>query len=261
MEIDSTPPLQHPAGPPADPTALPGDGDLALEGPGLSFRRTLLLACLGSAIGGMLIASAFAALHHNRPRCVCAYAGGRPTRTAAVAPAGFVRIAADDSRLLPGGLARIDFETDSEGRRLGAYESVERVYQPLGVSLSTSICRSYVGTNPYVVDGRSRGLSAATVSPVWEGELTLRFHRPGQPMTPAGVHWFGLSIAHVFPGGTRLVALGEAGQTLGTLETTRTGTDFLGFHSDQPVHSVRLIPNRTIDPNYTIDDLLFDSPR
>ena len=129
------------------------------------------------------------------------------------------------------------------------------------MTLSTSIATSFVGTNPYVVDGKSRGLSAATVSPVWEGVMTLSFHQPGEPASAAGVHWFGLSIAHVFPHGTRIEAIGAGEQIIGQLETVRTGTDFLGFHSEELVYAVRVVPNKSIDPNYTIDDLIFETPR
>jgi hypothetical protein len=174
------------------------------------------------------------------------------------AAAGFQRVWSDQ---FPATDTRVDFDTAPSGRRFGANESVERAYVVKGVSLSTSIRTSYVGVNNYVVEGRSHGRSAATVSPVWQGEITLSFNEPGHPERSAAVSRFGLWVADVLPGGTRLVALGADGSEAGSVTTTAQGAQFLGFRSDTPIHAVRVVPDKSIDPNYAIDDLVFDPPR
>jgi hypothetical protein len=167
----------------------------------------------------------------------------------------------DSDDFFPEDVTRIDFETAPDGRPLHPGDSVEQLFASRGVSLSTSIKTSYVGANSYVVDGRSGHNSAATVRPVWEGDMTLRFHRPGLPHEPATVHSFGVWIAYVVPHGTTLEALDRHGDPIGHVSTRCTGSDFLGFHSDEPIAAVRVVPNRAIDPNYTIDDIEFDPPR
>jgi hypothetical protein len=171
------------------------------------------------------------------------------------------RILRDDDESFPEHVTRLDFDTDEEGAPLPIGTNVEKLFQDRGVSFSTSIATSYVGIDGYVVHGRTQGHSAATVSPRWEGVLTLRFNVPKRPDIPAGVHWLGLWIADVFPHGTRLEALDAAGREIGTIEVRCRMDDFLAFHSETPVASVRVVPNRAIDPNYTIDDVVFDTPR
>src|SRR5204863_9293004 len=98
---------------------------------------------------------------------------------------------------------------------------------------------------------------AATVRPEWEGVMTLRFHRPGDPGTPASVRAFGLWIAHVFPDGTRLQALDGDGVVVGEIEARCTGSDFLGFESEVPISAVRVVPIPAIDPHSSVDVLVF----
>jgi hypothetical protein len=170
------------------------------------------------------------------------------------APEGFTRIRESD---FPPGCVEESFERTPEGRPLRIGENIEKLFIKKGFVLSTSIATSYVSVNNYQVGGKSRGLSAATHQPLWEGEVTITFVEPEREHIPAGVSHFGCYIAAVMPKGTTLVAFDLVGRELGRIDTERHDTDFLGVRSSVPIHRIRIIPNPQIDKDYTLDDFIF----
>jgi hypothetical protein len=173
---------------------------------------------------------------------------------AAAVPAGFARITEKD---FPPGCVEEAFERTPEGRPLQIGENIEKLFIGKGFVLSTSIATSYVSVNNYVVQGKSRGLSAATHQPLWEGEITITFVEPGHEHLPAAVSHFGTYIAAVMPMGTALAAYDLQGRELGKIHTDKHNTDFLAVRSSIPIHKIRIIPNIQIDRDYTLDDFIF----
>ncbi|HXG08343.1 MAG TPA: hypothetical protein VNK04_00990 [Gemmataceae bacterium] len=173
-------------------------------------------------------------------------------------PAGLRRL---EPRDFPPGCMEESFETAPTGRRLVIGENIEKLFVSKGFTLSTSVRTSYVSVNDFTVQGKSRGLSAATHQPLFQGEITIRFCRPGNEHAPAGVSHFGLWIAHVMPRGTAMAAYDLQGRELGRIETTRDGHEFLGVQSSVPIHSIKIIPNLQIDPDFTLDDFIYLMPR
>jgi len=201
------------------------------------------------------------ARHRLTRKDVLAMTLSNPMKTgsqAAAVLAGFERIGAND---FPRGCVEEAFETTPDGRPLQIGENIERLFIPKGLLLSTSIATSYVSVNNFVVEGKSRGLSAATHQPLWEGEITIKFVKPGHENIQAGVHYFGCYIAAVVPQGTALVAYDRQGRELGTIHTERNGVDFLGVRSSVPIHRIRIVPNLSLDRDYTLDDFVFTPPQ
>lgn len=171
---------------------------------------------------------------------------------------GFRRIGINE---FPPGCIEEGFEQTPTGRPLRIGENIEKLFINKGFVLSTSITTSFVSVNNYVVSGKSRGLSAATHQPLWNGEVTIRFIQPGNENVPAGVTHFGVFIAAVMPRGTALHAFDLQGRELGVIHTEQNGTDFLGVRSPIPIHKIRIVPDVTIDRDYTLDDLIYTPPQ
>lgn len=169
------------------------------------------------------------------------------------------------SRLQPGDFPRgcweEGFESTPDGRRLRAGENIERLFIRKGFLLSTSVRTSHVSVNDFVVQGKSRGFSVATHQPLFTGEITITFVKPGHEHIPAGVTHFGCWIAWIEPNGTALHAYDLQGRELGHITTTRSGHEFLGISSTTPIHKIRVVPNLKIDPDYTLDDFMFTPPQ
>src|SRR6266446_1188147 len=164
--------------------------------------------------------------HRLTRRDVLAMTEANPVKTlhqTTVALAGFQRIGLTE---FPRGCVEEGFETTPDGRTLRIGENIERLFISKGFLLSTSIATSFVSVNNFVVEGKSRGLSAATNQPLWEGEITIKFIKPGHEHVPAGVTHFGCYIAAVVPQGTALVAYDLQGRELGTIHTERNKVDF-----------------------------------
>jgi hypothetical protein len=173
---------------------------------------------------------------------------------AAAVPQGFARLTEND---FPPGCVEESFERTPDGRPLQIGENIEKLFIKKGFVLSTSIATSYVSVNNYIVQGKSRGLSAATHQPLWEGEITITFVEPDHEHIPAAVSHFGTYIAAVMPMGTALAAYDMQGRELGKIHTEKHNTDFLGVRSSIPIHKIRIIPNVQIDRDYTLDDFIF----
>jgi hypothetical protein len=180
--------------------------------------------------------------------------GTRPAAEGTLA--GFARIGPGD---FPKDCVEEGFDTDPlTNRKLQPGENVEKMFVGKGFVLSTSVPKSFVAVNNFVVTGgKSGGLSVANHEPLWEGEITIKFVRPGLEHLPTGVSHFGCYIAAVVPGGTELIAYDLQGRELGKIATRVNGTDFLGVRSEVPIHTIRIVPNPQIDPNYTLDDFIF----
>ncbi len=173
----------------------------------------------------------------------------------------FERIGQDLDGSFPPHVTRIDFDTAPDGTRIAAGAEVGRAYVPSGVTIETSVAGALVHADDYTVGGRSGGNSCATNAPRWEGVLTIRFHAPGRPEIPAGVTHTGLWIAAVSAGSTTLEAYDLRGAKIGEAVTVAGPNDFLAVRSSIPIGHLRVVPNVAVDPNYTIDDLVFDAPR
>lgn len=155
---------------------------------------------------------------------------------------------------------RIDFERDPNGARLRPGMDIGRTFVQRGITLETSIPGAFVSVNEFSVRP-GRGLSCATHEPLWEGSLTIKFCVPGRPDVPAYVTRVGLWLAVIQPDGTQLEAHGPGGKVLKAIRTRREGREFLGLRSNVPIVCIRVVPNAAIDPDYSIDDLVFDRPR
>ncbi len=120
---------------------------------------------------------------------------------------------------------------------------------------------SYVSVNDWRVEGKTHGMSCATHNPLFTGEITIRFCIPGREDVPAGVTRFGCWIAAVMPNGTYLHAYDINGREIGQIHTETTGHEFMGMASSVPIHTIRVVPNLRIDPDYTLDDFIFPPPQ
>jgi hypothetical protein len=176
------------------------------------------------------------------------------TPTGPAIPEGFQRIGPGD---FPPGCVEEAFEKTPEGRPLVIGENIEKLFVNKGFFLSTSVKTSHVSVNNFAVQGKSKGLSAATHEPLWTGEITVTFVEPGREDVPVGVTHFGCYIAAVVPKGTALHAFDAVGRELGKIHTEQNGTDFLGVRSSIPIYSVRIVPDVKIDRDYTLDDFIF----
>jgi hypothetical protein len=162
--------------------------------------------------------------------------------------------------LFPDDSIRIDFEFDSKGDALRPGQDVSRRFIPDGVIIGTSVEDSFFSVNDHEVSSRSRGQSGATHQPLFHGTITLRFCVPGDENEPAGVTHVGLYAAVVLEGGTSLAAYDAYGHRIATVLTETGSHQFLGLRSNVLIHRVEIIPDKTIDPDVTIDDLVFSVP-
>ncbi|MGE3854359.1 MAG: hypothetical protein AB7K09_21695, partial [Planctomycetota bacterium] len=188
-------------------------------------------------------------------------AGGVDDESHHTAPADTRPLRQDTAAIFPAPVTRIDFETDPDGRPLVIGENVERRFIAAGFTLSTSIPGAFVSVNSYIVGGRSKQQSCATHIPLFRGEITIRFCMPGREHVPAGVHRVGLWIAYVSPNGTSIEAYDANDQRIAVVPVVGNVNDFLGVESRTPIAYIKVVPNMAIDPDYTIDDLVFDTPR
>lgn len=155
----------------------------------------------------------------------------------------------------------IKFETGPDGESLEVGRSIGKTFAPWGCLLSTSITDSIVSVEKYNVGGPSGGLCAANHEPIYEGIMTIRFCQPGNPQAAAGVRQVGFWTSHISPGGTTLKAFDERGRLLIEETTKEVSRQFLGVESNVPIARVEVTPNVEIDPDFAIDDLMYDDPR
>ncbi|MEK6234204.1 MAG: hypothetical protein N2C14_05805, partial [Planctomycetales bacterium] len=166
-----------------------------------------------------------------------------------------------DREFPPKQCTRIDFERSPDGVPLRPGANISRTFEPWGVKLATSLGGTFVSVNSYNVGGPSGGQSCASHSPLFRGELTIRFCMPGVARSSAGVTRVGCWIAAVRPNGTALQAFDAHRRLIGEIKTTTQQREFLSLRSTTPIAYARIVPDEKVDPDYTIDDLVFDTPR
>lgn len=154
----------------------------------------------------------------------------------------------------------IKFETGPDGEPLQVGRSISNTFAPWGCLLSTSISDSIVSVEKYNVGGPSGGMCAANHEPIYEGIMTIRFCQPGNPQAAAGVRKMGFWASHVSPDGTILRAFDERGRLLAEIPTTESSRQFLGIESNVPIARVEVTPKPEIDPDFAIDDLMYEDP-
>lgn len=154
----------------------------------------------------------------------------------------------------------IKFERGPDGEPLQVGRSIAKTFAPWGCLLSTSIRDTVVSVEKYNVGGPSGGMCAATHEPIYEGILTIRFCQAGNPQAAAGVKRMGFWCSHISPKGTILRAFDERGRLIAEIPTTETSRQFLGIESNVAIARVEVTPNVEIDPDFAIDDLMYDDP-
>lgn len=170
-------------------------------------------------------------------------------------PAAIRRLAAEDfgSRAV-----RIDFDRRPDGTALEAGVNLADVYGPLGVTIRAAGGGSYVGTDAYEVGGPSRGLSAATADPRWQGGIEFEFSAEGAGGRRRGVSRVGLCASEVSPGGAGIRAFASDGRPLAEIRAAAQGTDFLAVESSVPISRLVSFPDPASNPNLAVDDLIFE---
>lgn len=193
--------------------------------------------------------------------------GARPTRSDDLKDGevelkdGVVRINKDVDELFPKDVTRVDFDADPAGERFDIGTDISKAFVPVGCTFETSQKDSFVSIEPYNVGGRSGKFCAATHKPLYQGTITIRFCKPKDEKIPATVTTVGFWTSHVAIGGTKLVAYGVDDKEIATVVTDANQRDFLALRSKTPIAYVKVVPDNDIDPDYAIDDLVFDVPQ
>lgn len=170
----------------------------------------------------------------------------------------FERISEDDS--IPADATRIDFDQDADGAATVPRTDISKAYVRLGCKFESSFKDSVIAIQPYNVGGRSGGRCAANLQPLYQGQMTIRFCKPGDADMPATVRMVGFWTSHIAPRGTSLEAYDLDDRLIGKIETTRPERDFLAIKSEVPIAYIKVVPDLEVDPDYAIDDLVFDQP-
>jgi hypothetical protein len=173
------------------------------------------------------------------------------------------RIAEDRDNLFPKDVVRIDFERGPMDESLAVGEDIRRTYVAWGCTF-TSVYEGeekFVSVEPYNVGGRSGGRCAANHNPLYQGVMTVRFCLPGNERAPAGVRYVGFWTSHIAVDGTTLEAYDVRGRRIAEIKTIRSQRDFLALESNTPIAYIKIVPNEEVDPDYAIDDLVFDTPK
>ncbi|MCH7725305.1 MAG: protein kinase, partial [Planctomycetes bacterium] len=174
---------------------------------------------------------------------------------------GVIQIPRDDDKLFPAKVKRIDFSHDASGKAIGPGEDISADFIALGCTLETSFKTSFVTATPYNIGGRSRGFSAANHNPMYQGTMTIRFCKPGDAKAPAAVTIVGFWIGHVSPQGAEIEFYDHMNKKISSLLTTKNGREFIAVRSKTPIAYLRIVPDMDIDPDFAIDDLVFDTPK
>lgn len=163
---------------------------------------------------------------------------------------------------MPLGMEFENFEKLPDGQSNRANIDVSSLFSGKGILFESSFKDSYVGIQAYAFsDGKGGEYSIANVEPTYEGEITIKFCVPGNPLFAAGTKYVGFNVSHVNANGTLFEAFTAQGKLITRFATDDTGTDYLGFRSEVPIAKVVVRPNpEADDPDYAIDDLFFETP-
>ena len=71
----------------------------------------------------------------------------------------------------------------------------------------------------------------------------------------------GFWIGHITPQGTAIEFYDHKNKKISTLLTTKNGREFIAVRSKTPIAYLSIVPNVKIDPDFAIDDLVFDTPK
>jgi hypothetical protein len=156
------------------------------------------------------------------------------------------------------GLIIIDFDVDTEGEPTKPKQAVGDLYASQGVAFAVEDSEIGVILHRYNCSGPSGKLCAG--GQAYLGIIRISFHDPDDPDEKATITQFGVQLAAVKPGGTKIEAYDSADQLIGSIEPTKQWNCFLGAKSKTPIHFLRIVPNPEIDPDYAFDDLGFDKP-
>lgn len=176
------------------------------------------------------------------------------------------RISSDEVDRFPPNSVRIGFSNAPDGSELTEGQTVDNSYTDWGVRFSTDIEDGSIAVFNFGVGGApsrrpsAGGHAAGTSDEDYKGVTTIRFHAPGRPDVPATVTMFGCYMAIIKKDGTLMRFFDTQGQLITTLSTTRNTWEFVGFRSPRPIARVEIHPTN-VDPNYAIDDVIFDQPR
>ncbi len=165
------------------------------------------------------------------------------------------------------GTVKIDFAHDVKGKALEQKDNISKAFVPYGVVLCAPREGSYVAVFTYNVrearsakPGETESRCAANYDPHFQGEMTIRFCKPGDERVPATVTVVGFWIAHVKRDGISMEAFDAAGNSISRVSVDKDGADFLGLKSEIPIAYLKISPSE-IDRDYAIDDLMFDAPK
>jgi len=182
-----------------------------------------------------------------------------PVAAETVAPT-FNRIEWDEKPSFLAGLRKVNFDRSPDGAKVEVGQDIGDLYTAWGCILSTSVKDSVVTVARYNVGGPSGKFCAANRDPIYEGTLTIRFCIPGRPDLPASIHRLGFWTSHISPEGTALRAFDARDRFIGEVKTAKNRRDYLSFESSTPIAYVKIVPDVKIDPDFAIDDLVFDGP-
>lgn len=173
------------------------------------------------------------------------------------------RITEDRDNLFPKDVVWIDFERGPMGESMAVGDDIRRTFVAWGCTFTSSSGGEgeFVSVEPYNVGGRSGGRCAANHDPLYQGVMTIRFCLPGNERAPAGVRYVGFWTSHIAVDGTSLEAYDVRGRRIAEIKTARTQKDFLALESNTPIAYIKIVPHEEIDPDFAIDDLVFDTPK
>ena len=170
----------------------------------------------------------------------------------------------------------IDFDYAPNGSELSRAASVNDVFIPFGVRMSTPDKEGYVGISGYpfkfseLVGANSVCVfeDVGTYSKRFKGITEFKFCMPNQPGVPAGVHEIGMFIARVNHSRDFLFeAYNADDELLASVESTDLPCVFSGVKTNEPITKVRILSNpylfrvdRDIDVDYGIDSVCFSPP-
>lgn len=194
--------------------------------------------------------------HAVRPLAVLLLA--LASATSAIAQSSSLR-EVDEQSLIDGGARHLTFDTDPDGQAIPDEFDVSKTYIAYGCRISASLEDSFPATRSYQVREGS-GQCCANLNPAYAGALILHFCEPGNEERAATVSKFGVAVSFVVPKGTKIEFYDQESTMFAELESDQRGVQFFAVQSETPIAFVKIRPVARIDPDFAIDDLMFDRP-